>query len=102
MSLSVGRRHNTYERTAMKLHRGLKLPDQKEPKYQFGALKHGDAIEVESIGGAREMFRRWRRQTGRRQTKLISNRVPGFEHYLFFIDAGVESAKKLQPIDDEV
>jgi hypothetical protein len=92
----------TPELIPMKLHRGLKLPDPKEPKYPFDSLEHGDAIEVESIPGAREMFRRWREKTGRRQTKLISNKVPGFEHYLFFIDAGAESAKKLEPIDDEV
>ena len=79
----------------MRLHRGLKLPAQKAPLYNFDALVHGDAIEVESIKGAREMFRRWRQRTGRRQPKLIASKTPGFEHYLFFLDPAAESAKTL-------
>lgn len=86
----------------MKLHRGLTIPAGNEPKYPFDELRHGDALEVESIGSAREMFRRWRIRTGRTHTKLIKSRMHGFEHYLFFIDPAAQSAKKLEPIEDEV
>ena len=36
------------------------------PKYDFDAMRHGDAIDVENKNAAREMFARWKRKTGRR------------------------------------
>jgi hypothetical protein len=70
----------------MKIHRGLEPPVERVPLYNFDKLKHGDAIEVQSISGAREMFRRWRLKTGRMHARLTSAREKGKEHMLFFID----------------
>ena len=53
------------------------------PKYDFDAMRHGDAIEVESVSAAREMFARWRRKTGRRARLTISRDFPKL---LIFID----------------
>jgi hypothetical protein len=70
----------------MKIHRGLEPPVERVPLYNFDRLKHGDAIEVQSVSGAREMFRRWRNKTGRRHTRLTSAREKGKENMLFFIE----------------
>jgi hypothetical protein len=70
----------------MKIHRGLEPPLERTPLYNFDILKHGDAIEVESLSGAREMFRRWRLKTGRTHARLTSARQKGKENLLFFID----------------
>jgi uncharacterized protein (DUF1684 family) len=70
----------------MKIHRGLEPPVERVPLYNFDKLKHGDAIEVQSISGAREMFRRWRQKTGRLHVRLTSAREKGKEKFLFFID----------------
>ena len=53
------------------------------PKYDFDAMRHGDAIDVHNTSAAREMFARWRRKTGR-QARLINSR--DFPNRLFFID----------------
>jgi hypothetical protein len=55
----------------------------KERRYYFHLLKHGDAIEVESVGGAREMFRRWKNANGTRARLIASRDNP---QLLFFID----------------
>jgi hypothetical protein len=73
----------------MKIHRGLEPPVERVPLYNFDKLKHGDAIEVQSISGAREMFRRWRQKTGRRDVRLTRAREKGKENFLFFIDSDV-------------
>jgi hypothetical protein len=70
----------------MKVHRGLKPPAERTPLYNFDALKHGDAIEVQSVSGAREMFRRWKQKTGRLHARLTSAREKGRENFLFFLD----------------
>lgn len=71
----------------MRIHRDLKLPTKtgKRERYDFDALKHGDAIEVDSINSAREVFRRWRKKTGRK-AQLVRSVEPGQERLLFFID----------------
>ena len=48
-------------------------------------MQHGDAIEVENLNAAREMFARWRRKTGRRARLTVSRDFP---KRLFFIDDG--------------
>ena len=55
------------------------------PKYDFDAMRHGDAIDVENPNAAREMFARWRRKTGRRARLTVSRDFP---KRLFFIDDG--------------
>ena len=40
--------------------------DTRKSRYQFDALKDGDALEVTSVAGAMEMFRRWKKTKGRR------------------------------------
>jgi hypothetical protein len=57
--------------------------DTRGSRYRFDTLKHGDAIEVTSIPGAMEMFRRWKKAKGRRG-RLIPSR--GSLNTLFFID----------------
>jgi hypothetical protein len=87
----------------MKVHRGLKPPTERTPLYNFDNLKHGDAIEVASVSGAREMFRRWRLKTGRLHVRLTSAREKGKEHFLFFIDL-TPKTKAVHPavLDDVV
>lgn len=53
------------------------------PKYDFDAMRHGDAIEVRNKNAAREMFTRWRRKTGRRGRLVASRDNPNL---LFFLD----------------
>jgi hypothetical protein len=53
------------------------------PKYNFDAMRHGDAIEVENTNAAREMFARWKRKTGR-SGRLVTSR--DFPNRLFFLD----------------
>jgi hypothetical protein len=89
----------------MKVHRGLKPPVERTPLYNFDNLKHGDAIEVGSVSGAREMFRRWKRKTGRLHVRLTSAREKGREHFLFFIDLAPAKPKPRTAsalLDDEV
>jgi hypothetical protein len=71
----------------MRIIRGLQIPKKtgKRERYDFGALQHGDAIEVDSINSAREVFRRWRKRTGR-NAQLVRSAEPGQERLLFFID----------------
>ena len=57
--------------------------DTRSSRYRFDSLKHGDAIEVSSVPGAMEMFRRWRKAKGRRG-RLIPARDS--TNTLFFID----------------
>jgi uncharacterized protein (DUF1684 family) len=71
----------------MKVHHGLQPPVERTPRYNFDQLKHGDAIEVDSVSGAREMFRRWKAKTGRAHVRLTGAREKGKEKFLFFIDA---------------
>ena len=47
--------------------------DTRNPHYRFDELKHGDMLEVSSIRGAMEMFRRWKKAKGRRG-RLIPSR----------------------------
>ena len=60
--------------------------DTRSSRYRFDSLKHGDAIEVSSVAGAMEMFRRWKKIKGRRG-RLIPSR-DSF-NTLFFIDDDV-------------
>ena len=61
------------------------LPDEPGGRahYNFDSLKHGDAIEVASTESAREMFRRWKRATGR-PGRLVRSRL--YPRLLFFVD----------------
>ena len=56
------------------------------PKYDFDAMRHGDAIEVKNKKAAWTMFARWRRKTGR-QARLISSR--DFPNLMHFIDSDI-------------
>ena len=56
---------------------------QAKPLYAFDRMRHGDAIKVESPGGAREMFRRWRHKTGRKARLTSSKEKP---KVLYFIE----------------
>ena len=71
----------------MRIIRGLQIPKKtgKRERYDFDALQHGDAIEVTSPNSAREVFRRWRKRTGR-EAQLVRSAEPGRESFLFFID----------------
>jgi hypothetical protein len=60
--------------------------DTRRSRYRFDLLKHGDALEVNSVAGAMEMFRRWKKAKGRRG-RLIPSR-DAF-NTLFFIDDDV-------------
>ena len=53
------------------------------PKYDFDAMRHGDAIDVQNKNAAREMFARWKRKTGRRGRLVVSQDFP---NRLFFLD----------------
>ena len=53
------------------------------PRYDFDAMRHGDAIEVENINAARQMFARWRRKAGRRGRLIASRDMPNL---LYFLD----------------
>ena len=72
----------------MRVHRNLKIPKTTavRDRYDFDVLRHGDAIEVNSINSAREVFRRWRKHTGRR-AQLVRSSEKGQEGLLFFIDS---------------
>jgi hypothetical protein len=71
----------------MRILHDLQIPKKtgKRERYDFSALHHGDAIEVDSINSAREVFRRWRKRTGRK-AHLVRSVEPGQERLLFFID----------------
>jgi hypothetical protein len=71
----------------MHILRGLQIPKKtgKRERYDFDALQHGDAIDVDSINSAREVFRRWRKRTGRK-AQLVRSTEPGHQRLLFFID----------------
>jgi hypothetical protein len=53
------------------------------PKYDFDAMRHGDAIEVENKNAARQMFARWRRKAGRNGRLVASRDIPNL---LYFLD----------------
>jgi hypothetical protein len=55
-------------------------------RYRFDSLRHGDAIEVASRAGAQEMFRRWKKKTGR-SGRLVS--IPEQPNLLFFLDQSI-------------
>jgi hypothetical protein len=57
--------------------------DTKTSRYRFDQLRHGDALQVSSVAGAMEMFRRWKKTKGRRG-RLIPSR-DAF-NTLFFIE----------------
>ena len=69
----------------------------KRERYDFDALKHGDAIEVQSVNSAREVFRRWRKRTGRK-AELVRSTDPERGNLLFFI----EGAGPKVPVRDKV
>lgn len=57
--------------------------DPRNSHYRFDLLKHGDALEVRSVSGAMEMFRRWKKSRGRRGRLVLSrDRL----NTLFFLD----------------
>jgi hypothetical protein len=75
----------------MRIVHGLRAPEKHgRERYDFDALKHGDAFEIEpsKIDSAREVFRRWRKRTGRR-AQLVRSTTRGQENLLFFIDEKV-------------
>lgn len=53
----------------MKIIKGATPPARKKV-YDFDVLEPGDAIDVASEGGCREMFRRWRDATGSHHLRL--------------------------------
>jgi hypothetical protein len=55
-------------------------------RYRFESLRHGDAIEVASVGSAQEMFRRWKKRTGR-AGRLVA--LPEQPNLLFFLDQSI-------------
>ena len=55
-------------------------------RYGFDSLNHGDAIEVASKASAQEMFRRWKKRTGRRGRLVALAEHPNL---LFFIDQSI-------------
>jgi hypothetical protein len=55
-------------------------------RYRFDSLKHGDAIEVASKASAQEMFRRWKKRTGR-TGRLVA--LPEHPRLLFFLDQSI-------------
>ena len=52
--------------------------------YNFDRLEHGDAIDVNSVASAKELFRRWRKANGRENVRLVED--PDQEGRLFFVD----------------
>lgn len=60
--------------------------DTRKSRYHFDALKDGDVLEVTSVSGAMEMFRRWKKAKGRRG-RLIPSRDTLYT--LLFIDDDV-------------
>jgi hypothetical protein len=58
----------------------------RESRYRFDSLTHGDAIEVASVASAQEMFRRWKKRTGR-GGRLVS--LPDQPNLLFFLDRNI-------------
>ncbi|MGC2785820.1 MAG: hypothetical protein WA397_18720 [Roseiarcus sp.] len=75
------------------IHRDIPLVIKpREKRYNFDALRHGDSLEVKSLKGAREMFRRWKLRTGRR-ARLVGSR--DYPQHLFFID---EAHAELDPV----
>jgi hypothetical protein len=83
----------------MRILKGLELPATagKRERYDFDALKHGDAIEVRSANSAMEVFRRWRKKTGRK-AQLVRSTDPEQRSLLFFI----EGAGPKVPVCDKV
>ena len=83
MSVGCGHLHNSL---------GHQMPpntlrvDTRRSRYHFDALKHGDVLEVTSVSGAMEMFRRWKKSKGR-QARLVPSRDT--LHTLIFIDDDV-------------
>ncbi|HEY1431858.1 MAG TPA: hypothetical protein VGF39_09560 [Stellaceae bacterium] len=62
-------------------------PDsERERLYDFDKLRHGDTVPVRSKLSAQEMFRRWRRRTGRKARLVGSRDTPDV---LYFIDEEV-------------
>lgn len=61
-------------------------PVPRPARYKFDLMKHGDVLETANKPSAREMFRRWKRATGR-QARLISSRE--HSNLLFFLDDAV-------------
>ena len=56
-------------------------------RYPFDSLKHGDTLQVNSIRGAQEMFRRWKNAKStdkRRRGRLVPSRE--YADVLVFID----------------
>ena len=47
--------------------------DTRKSRYDFDSLKDGDALEVTSVSGAKETFRRWKKAKGRR-ARLVPSR----------------------------
>ena len=56
------------------------------PKYDFDAMRHGDAIEVKNKNAAREMFARWRRKNGRNGRLVASRESPNLLYFLDEVD----------------
>jgi hypothetical protein len=51
-------------------------PNRRNAAYDFAALRHGDVIRVGSKASARELFRRWRKATGRRASLVGVKKFP--------------------------
>jgi hypothetical protein len=74
--------------THMEIIRGLPLPTRNRPRvhYDFDKLKHGDAIRVSSVSGARTMFARWRERHPDRHVQLVRHDDPAHSDILFFVE----------------
>jgi hypothetical protein len=65
------------------IHRTNLSPGKRKGRYNFDALKHGDAIEVANKDSAQLMFTRWKRAKGRAARLVSSTRYP---RILYFLD----------------
>lgn len=78
--------------------RGLPAPELTRNKYPFDALENGDALEVQSVASAIEMFRRWKKKSGR-DARLVKTTQP---NVLFFIEPADSGLALIERVEDEV
>lgn len=73
--------------------RGMPPPDLRRNKYPFADLKNGDALEVDNVVAAMEMFRRWRHRTGR-DCRLTKS--PDHDNVLFFFEPASKTGTPIE------
>ena len=68
----------------MRIIKGAAAP-QRKLTYEFHKLKVGDAVDVQSYAGCKEMFRRWRIQNNKPKLALVysgpSPDTPGLHRF---------------------